>query len=1585
MRPYQPASSAPSDTRPTFAPPPPPPLGQKRPVVRPPHVFKPKTLGHLARSTSAEVDNEVAIALASGRSIVSKTDWKEEDAQYLVELIEKQFPKGNIVWDWVGQQMADRGFTKNQCRSKWKRIRTKALLATEYGMKMKDAEEHDNDEEDNEGKSAQKAIMGLTKSLNDFGSMSDRPSSLLFSNRYQNRTASSSERAHRAPPSRPQAPSSHLPGRSGRYYPGQPHEPYDNEGEVDELWSDNEDTRGNAHHYGPPSLYSIPTGATSGLDSRRHEHQYHRHYPSASSGYSRHGSRSEQGTSMPRTIFDYSHEPSSSPHYHSQHHSTQHRPNMHTTSSANEVTVAVATSEGTGVTEEVLSEIAATPTSFGKIEWKAEDSDYLVELIQTKFKSRKVDWGWIAQQMEGRGYDKAQCKSRWWRVQHRSHNRSNSQGANSIGTASSSRGKRPSMSQSDDASVHEDDRPGAAVSMEEGDSKHETKGRDNRQWGTAEYEDIDMGEEPVHPPVQLEEATASLQVHGKSESQRGYRGTTATGTRPAGTGADSPQIPSGPTQKHIEWKEEDSQYMFKMIEREFPVGNIVWSVIAERMASRGYSQTQCMSKWRRHMKSMKKSADEQTGMDIDGTEAGPTYQQPQHRPVERPRGYSHPPSPPHPDGEYDSFRSRKRFNGSEQFQQHAATHFQHPSPYDHTNNSRGVPSHHRSPSGYSHPVEAEFERYYDASGHRRFDSYSADSDRSRIGNNYQYEHARYPSYGSEYAAYADGGRRRTERTWPPNYPDERSDYDYAGRYRPPPPSHGSYSYPPRYPDIESERSRSMDRRRDYHHRYEENHGMNDRYDGRAGSSYRMSPTAGGMVAPAHRGDYRAQDEHDRHRFDHNSEMFAQDDAFNPSKRTKRVQPEDYGPDDYYMPDPREPTAWGARTISRRLSPLPPQSAADVPAEYTTRRPSHSPPAPEQQIQQKSMLPPQHKEHELEDHHKTVSDEPSSQWQSETREEDSQPGKDKLDGEEINKQSNLPLADTTASTPTPSNVQADRSAPSPLSASHPRMLEREQKDMTPEPETSAASSVVPGPRSSRPKTPPVPPSRPGPQPIDYNRPPPPAQTGRSRDHEGYGRERYYNEAEYYAARDSEKGAPAWERDEYSYSPHHYGPPPRRHASSTNTSVPIDDERRHYPHSGSYPHYPPQHSYRIPPPSSSAYRAEDEEFDPRREEWLSRGRYELSDMQQLTAELERQGRKWDTIRREIRIPRLTSPFDGHERPMIADEYPSPPPHHRDYRSSYSPYGNGAPTHPSHVRPHQQYPVPSHHPSALALPQRSGTNGRRRSFDAVNPSGDNPLQSRSFSSHSHPLQHREQPQEYEIYDRHRPPPSSSNGDSGIRSDLKPQFSYSHYGSSPSSHRDQAGGEGPHASKRSRSPDAVEREDEGAYRISSRKQYVMEESSHDKNGDIDGREPSHFQELPRQGQQEEHAQTVQRSFEIKQTNNEAEHRREEHLPEGNRVRNGQQEADLMLQAEHSRTSAAPVNDEQQQQQQRQLTPAPENESEANELSHAEKSQPDNNIGAQIVTPRKDESQAGGDTTNTTVDKDDGRDVKTVDDENIE
>ncbi|KAG0049778.1 hypothetical protein BGZ89_004079, partial [Linnemannia elongata] len=450
-------------------------------------VAKTKTLGHLTRSTSSEVDNEVAHALASGRSIVSKTDWKEEDAQYLVQLIEAQFPKGNIIWDWVGHQMVDRGFTKSQCRSKWKRIRTKVLHG-DGNPHTKDRDQAAHDQEidelnEEEYEELPTDIPDLKwrhqqaeQEISTSQSQSTRPNGAYDRPQYAYRTGLTVREEELAAAARRSQHSNGAVTQSS--YPGEP-------------WSEDDERRQDVDSYLQPAK------------------------------------RFSEYPDQDRTP------PSRSPQQHRRTSSSNHQSS--------------AQGEDVGRSSTTLSAIAATPTIFGKIEWKPEDSDYLVHLIETKFASRKVDWAYVSKQMEGRGYDRTQCKSRWWRVQHRQSQSQQSQGGVGGSVSSpSSRGGRP------------------------------RKNIDRRE---SQQQDFD-------------------QVEDEKEKM-------------------------SDNEEHIEWKEEDSQYMFRMIEREFPVGNVVWSVIGERMASRGYSQTQCMSKWRRHLKNSKTSNDSTSGrpngisMDLD--------------------------------------------------------------------------------------------------------------------------------------------------------------------------------------------------------------------------------------------------------------------------------------------------------------------------------------------------------------------------------------------------------------------------------------------------------------------------------------------------------------------------------------------------------------------------------------------------------------------------------------------------------------------------------------------------------------------------------------------------------------------------------------------------------------------------------------------------------------------------------------------------------------------------------------------------------------------------------------------------------
>ncbi|KAG0037347.1 hypothetical protein BGZ82_002683 [Podila clonocystis] len=502
---------------------------------------KTKTLGHLTRSTSSEVDSEVANALASGRSIVSKTDWKEEDAQYLVQLIEKQFPKGNIIWDWVGQQMTNKGFTKNQCRSKWKRIRTKILHSGETSGKDRDPrgsreQELDEliDDEDIDTPSRDDSGMGRPSAYSP-ARESDRGYYNGNSDNFRDNNedyGSSPQARHRSTDpyhSRPLS-SWELRHRTDDY----PREEY---------WSDNDESRYPPSRNGGYGEHTRRT-STSSRQYGEHDRERERYQPSWSPS-------------------DNRRRPSS-----------------------------VGYDEDDGPS---LSTIVATPNSFGKIEWKPEDSDYLVRLIETKFAARKVDWAWVATKMESRGYDRTQCKSRWWRVQHR-QNQANSQGGKNKRT------EQPVDELQDD---NGDDNDVPKEDEQISESPQVTK-------PDTIYEDREhISSSPSPPPEFIKENT------------------TPRDKAKTGSENDSPRAKGQEHQKHIEWKEEDSHFMYRMIEKEFPVGNVVWSVIGEKMASRGYSQTQCMSKWRRHLKNCKLTGEsvlpnkqDSADVDMDTPETG---------------------------------------------------------------------------------------------------------------------------------------------------------------------------------------------------------------------------------------------------------------------------------------------------------------------------------------------------------------------------------------------------------------------------------------------------------------------------------------------------------------------------------------------------------------------------------------------------------------------------------------------------------------------------------------------------------------------------------------------------------------------------------------------------------------------------------------------------------------------------------------------------------------------------------------------------------------------------------------------------
>ncbi|KAG0247677.1 hypothetical protein BG011_001091 [Mortierella polycephala] len=573
--------------------------------------LKTKTLGHLTRSTSSEVDNEVANALASGRSIVSKTDWKEEDAQYLVQLIENRFPKGNIIWDWVGQQMTNRGFTKSQCRSKWKRIRTKVLHGNDPPNKDRDSRDNVREQEPDE----------------------------LIEDDEDELQESKHGHPRRSPPV-----------------------------EEDELWSD-EDQAGNRPDHG------MSARGHQDYTDREHSQSHH-----SSPRQPQHHRRQLSSSQIPDDLAD---DP------------------MRSTLS-----------------------IAATPTSFGKIEWKPEDSDYLVHLIESKFSSRKVDWAWVSKRMEGRGYDRTQCKSRWWRVQHR-QNQSGQYG--SISQPLSSRGRQPSGSDplprtEFDANESANDRDDKSILSDAGEADPHRKQGSSERITRSPSTSRDPG------TLQRDEPRAVHSHHRYSKSKD--RGEMEENPGVDDQGSSPRTARPHEHQKHIEWKEEDSQYMYRMIEREFPVGNVVWSVIGEKMASRGYSQTQCMSKWRRHLKNNKLSGENNKGsasmdMDIDVDMGG----------TPNPNGVHIDNGPRTTVATAAAYRRRgedersiygaDRGEGAKRLKTHGPDNRSHERDFSRS----GAPLDPRL-------VEMEYDRYYDAGGKRRRaggDGYQASDHPSRHG------------------------------------------------------------------------------------------------------------------------------------------------------------------------------------------------------------------------------------------------------------------------------------------------------------------------------------------------------------------------------------------------------------------------------------------------------------------------------------------------------------------------------------------------------------------------------------------------------------------------------------------------------------------------------------------------------------------------------------------------------------------------------------------------------------------------------------------------------------------------------------
>ncbi|KAF9573284.1 hypothetical protein EC968_008824 [Mortierella alpina] len=555
---------------------------------------KTKTLGHLTRSTSSEVDNEVAHALASGRIIMSKTDWKEEDAQFLVQLIETQFPKGNIIWDWVGQQMTSRGFTKNQCRSKWKRIRTKVLHGGDQPTgRDKETRDHFRDQEPDE-------------------LIEEEEDELADQQEYMHEQRQEPRRWNHRPDQRPETTRTVEAAayRKERHYsPAQPYDRHHHDGYYYNTPVERRDDHRFRSSPAEPPMSSYRSSAS---------HQPNRHLPDRVSIEEDEllsdddlDGRQDRVMTMDPTQREYSDRQlshGSRPH---QLHYRQH-------------------SNSTMVPEDYVEEssrpipaIAATPITFGKIEWKPEDSDYLVRLIESKFASRKVDWAWVSKQMEGRGYDRTQCKSRWWRVQHRQNQSGQHPAQPSHHGSASQLAARGRQRQSLDPSAGDYDsilassRHKSVMSDVDGGEAMGDDQRSSRQGSTADRENTRGRSQS---PSFVDSSTA--------RPQKGFASAKSKEAREEDDGrggmedrASSPRTTRGHEhQKHIEWKEEDSQYMYRMIEKEFPVGNVVWSVIGERMANRGYSQTQCMSKWRRHLKNNKLSHDgtkASASMDMD--------------------------------------------------------------------------------------------------------------------------------------------------------------------------------------------------------------------------------------------------------------------------------------------------------------------------------------------------------------------------------------------------------------------------------------------------------------------------------------------------------------------------------------------------------------------------------------------------------------------------------------------------------------------------------------------------------------------------------------------------------------------------------------------------------------------------------------------------------------------------------------------------------------------------------------------------------------------------------------------------------
>ncbi|KAF9957914.1 hypothetical protein BGZ70_009364 [Mortierella alpina] len=642
---------------------------------------KTKTLGHLTRSTSSEVDNEVANALASGRIIMSKTDWKEEDAQFLVQLIETQFPKGNIIWDWVGQQMTSRGFTKNQCRSKWKRIRTKVLHGGEQPpSRDKDSRDHFKDQEPDE-------------------LIEEEEDELADQQEYTQEQRQEPRRWNHRPDQRPEATTTvdaAVYRKERHYSPAQPYDRHHNDGGYyyDAPIEHRDDHRFRSSPVAPPMSSSSYRSSAPYQLSRQTLDRVSIEEDELLSDDDL-DSRHDRTMAMQRDYSDREHSHSSRPHQ--QHYRQQSSSTMMHEDFAEE-------------SSRPIPAIAATPITFGKIEWKPEDSDYLVRLIESKFASRKVDWAWVSKQMEGRGYDRTQCKSRWWRVQHRQNQSGQHPAQPSHHGSTSQLSARGRQRQSLDPSAGEYDpivggsRHKSVMSDVEGGEAMGDDQRSSRQGSIADREN-----------TRGQSQSPSLMDSSTSRPHKGPGFAKSREARDDDDGhggvedrASSPRATRGHEhQKHIEWKEEDSQYMYRMIEKEFPVGNVVWSVIGERMASRGYSQTQCMSKWRRHLKNNKLSHDGTKGasmdmdmdmdMDLDGSLSG-THSE------KTPRSFGS-----RQRAEEEQIHSEDRDDVSKRYKTDGGESRRYEKDIDYRS----------APSLDAQLVEQEYDRYYDAGGKRK--------------------------------------------------------------------------------------------------------------------------------------------------------------------------------------------------------------------------------------------------------------------------------------------------------------------------------------------------------------------------------------------------------------------------------------------------------------------------------------------------------------------------------------------------------------------------------------------------------------------------------------------------------------------------------------------------------------------------------------------------------------------------------------------------------------------------------------------------------------------------------------------------